>query len=180
MNFNKVSLEGAWLIEPDFHRDTRGSFGRTFCVREFSARGLDLEVAQCSVSFNHRRGTLRGIHFQRPPAVETKLVRVQRGAVWDVIVDLRKDSPTFAVWHATELTAESGRAFYVPKGFGHAFITLMDDTEVFYQMSVCHVPELSTGVRWNDPTINIAWPIEPVVISDKDWALPLLTEAISS
>jgi dTDP-4-dehydrorhamnose 3,5-epimerase len=173
-----VSLDGAWLIEPDFHLDVRGSFGRTFCIEEFSMHGLDPAVAQCSLSLNLHRGTLRGIHFQSEPSAEAKLVRVQRGAIWDVIVDLRKDSPTFSSWHSANLTARNACAFYVPKGFGHGFITLVDDTEVFYQMSVCHVPHLARGVRWDDPQINIAWPMQPTVVSEKDRTLPLLADAM--
>jgi dTDP-4-dehydrorhamnose 3,5-epimerase len=177
LKFFEVGLTGGYLIEPDFHLDARGSFGRTFCAEEFLSRGLDPAVSQCSLSSNRHKGTLRGLHFQSEPAAEVKLVRVQRGAIWDVIVDLRKNSSTFAAWRSATLTALNAHALYVPKGFAHGFITLDDDTEVFYQMSVHHVPHLSRGVRWDDPQINIAWPILPTVISDKDQALPLLTDA---
>lgn len=178
MKFHEVGLQGAYLIEPELLADSRGWFARTFCGDAFVARGLDARVAQCSLSFNSAVGTLRGIHIQAAPLVEAKLVRVQRGAIWDVIVDLRRDSPTFSRWVNSELSAENGRAFYVPQGFGHAFITLARDTEVFYQMSVPHVPQLAGGIRWNDPTIGIAWPMEPTVISDKDRALPLLSDSM--
>lgn len=176
MNFYEVSLPGAFLIEAHLQLDTRGSFARTFCADEFAARGLDGAVAQCSLSFNRHRGTLRGIHFQLNPQPETKLVRVLRGSVWDVIVDLRRTSSTFGQWFAAELTAANALAMYAPKGFGHGFITLEDETEIYYQMSVGHVPDLARGIRWNDPTIAIDWPLQPLVISDKDAAAPLLAD----
>lgn len=180
MKFRKLSLDGAWLIEPDLHLDVRGYFGRTFCVNEFAERGLDTDVAQCSLSFNRHTGTLRGIHYQSAPLAETKLVRVQHGAIWDVIVDLRVGSPTFASWCCATLTAENAQALYVPKGFGHAFITLTDDTEVFYQMSVCHAPHMARGIIWDDSQICIKWPLQPTVISEKDRTHPLLQEAMTS
>lgn len=175
---HKTPLEGAWLIEPELISDARGAFTRTFCVEEFAQQGLDIAVAQCSLSYNRLTGTLRGLHYQDAPLEETKLVRVQRGAIWDVVVDLRKESPTFGSWHAVTLTAENACAVYAAKGFGHGFITLVDDTEVYYQMSTCHVPDMARGIRWNDPDIGIAWPAQPVVISAKDAALPLFAEAI--
>lgn len=176
---HKTPLEGAWLIEPETIGDVRGAFARTFCIEEFAQQGLDVEVAQCSLSFNRLAGTLRGLHYQDAPLEETKLVRVQRGAIWDVVVDLRKESPTFRSWHAVTLTAENARAMYAPKGFAHGFITLVDDSEVHYQMSTCHVPPMARGIRWNDPDIDIAWPAQPVVISAKDAALPFLTETMA-
>jgi dTDP-4-dehydrorhamnose 3,5-epimerase len=151
---------------------------RTFCVDEFAEHGLDIGVAQCSLSYNRLAGTLRGIHFQKAPLEEAKLVRVQRGAIWDVIVDLRKGSPTFRSWYGVTLTAENACAVHAPKGFGHGFVTLVDDTDVFYQMSVSHVPHMAWGICWDDPDIAIAWPTQPTVISDKDRALPLLAEAM--
>lgn len=178
LRFHQTQLEGAWLIEPERHYDVRGAFARVFCTSEFATHSIDCRIAQCSISFNSISGTLRGIHFQGQPHRETKLVRVQRGAIWDVIVDLRRNSVTFASWYGTELSAENALALYVPEGFGHGFITLVDDTEVFYQISVPYVPHLARGIRWNDPAISIAWPIEPVVISDKDCELPLLVEAL--
>lgn len=179
MKFHRTPLDGAWLLEPELLSDVRGSFARTFCIDEFKERGLAIDIAQCSLSRNRLVGTLRGLHFQRSPLEEVKVVRVQRGAIWDVIVDLRKESPTFRSWYSTTLTADNACAVYVPKGFAHGFITLEPDSEVFYQMSVCHVPNMAWGVRWNDPDIAIAWPMQASVISDKDRALPLLQQAIS-
>lgn len=178
MKLHKTNLEGAWLIEPDLMTDGRGAFARTFCIKEFVDLGLDTQISQCSLSVNRRAGTLRGLHFQRYPLAETKLVRVPRGAVWDVIVDFRPESPTFASWFSTTLTAENAHSVYVPKGFGHGFVTLVDDTEVDYQMSMCHVPSMAWGIRWDDPDVGIKWPMQPSVMSDKDRALPLLAEAL--
>jgi dTDP-4-dehydrorhamnose 3,5-epimerase len=180
VKFHRTALDGAWLIEPELLSDVRGSFARTFCIDEFKERGLDVAVAQCSLSRNRLVGTLRGLHFQRSPLEEVKLVRVQRGAIWDVIVDLRKGSPTFRSWYSTILTADNACAVYVPKGFAHGFMTLTEDAEVFYQMSACHVPKMAWGVRWDDPDIAIEWPAEPTVISERDRALPLLTEAMTA
>jgi dTDP-4-dehydrorhamnose 3,5-epimerase len=180
LKFQPLALRGAWLIEPEFHLDRRGSFCRTFCIEEFAAQGLDGAIEQCSLSHNCKRGTLRGIHFQSEPLAETKLVRVPRGAVWDVIVDLRRSSATFGRWLAAELSSTNAHAMYVPQGFGHAFVTLMDDTEVYYQMSARHVPSLARGLRWDDPTIAIDWPLQPLVISEKDASLPLLQQAVDS
>lgn len=179
MKFHQVNLDGAWLIEPELRTDSRGAFARAFCAEEFAARDLETRVVQCNLSFNRRAGTLRGIHFQLPPQAEVKLVRAQKGAIWDVIVDLRKDSSTFGSWYGAELTAENALALYVPRGFGHGFITLKDDTEVFYQVSAPHTPQLERGVRWDDPDVAIAWPLQPSIISDKDRALPPLLEATS-
>ena len=176
MKFRPLALQGAFLIEPEVHLDSRGSFVRTFCSREFAAHGLDSTIAQCSVSFNCIRGTLRGIHFQLEPLPEVKVVRVPRGAVWDVMVDLRRSSATYRRWIAAELTAENAHALYIPKGFGHAFLTLEDNTEVFYQMSAHHVPDLARGLRWDDPAIEIAWPFRPTVISEKDANSPVIAD----
>jgi len=178
MKFHEVSLKGAWLIEPEFHRDTRGAYARSFCTDEFSSRGLDPNVAQCNLSLNRHKGTLRGIHFQSEPHAEVKLVRVFRGAIYDVIVDLRKSSPTFGRWHGATLTAENYLAFYVPKGFGHSFITLADDTEVFYQVSTPYAPHVSRELRWNDPQLGIEWPLQPTIMSEKDRAARSLSEAM--
>lgn len=178
MLFNEVSLPGAWLIEPEFRRDERGAYARMFCREEFSAHGLDPTVVQCNLSLNRRQGTLRGIHFQSEPHAEVKLVRAQRGAIYDVIVDLRKDSPTFAKWYGVTLTAENELALYVPKGFGHSFLTLEDDTEVHYQVSNSYAPHVSREIRWNDPQIGIAWPIQPTIISDKDRNAALLADTM--
>jgi dTDP-4-dehydrorhamnose 3,5-epimerase len=175
MVFRETTLKGAFLIEVELHVDQRGSFGRSFCAREFQAHGLDPSVLQCSVSYNRRRGTLRGMHYQQPPHAEAKLVRCARGAMYDVIVDLRPASPTFRQWAAFELVSEPGKPskmVYVPKGFAHGFLTLRDDTEIFYQMSAVFAPLAARGFRWNDPAFRITWPQEVVVISDRDRTYP--------
>jgi dTDP-4-dehydrorhamnose 3,5-epimerase len=168
VKFAPTPLAGAYLVELERLADDRGFFARSFCQNEFKAKGLDPCLAQCNVSFNARRGTLRGLHYQDKPHEEAKLVRCTRGAIWDVIVDLRQDSPTRLRWHAAELSAENRAAFYVPKGFAHGFQTLADDTEVLYQMSEFYQPELARGVRWDDPKLAIAWPIPDPVLSPRD------------
>jgi len=167
-----TELRDAKLVELERIADDRGFFARSFCTREFEAAGLDSCVAQCNVSYNLRRGTLRGMHFQRAPHAEAKLVRCTRGAIYDVIVDLRTDSPTFRRWLAVELTADNHCALYVPRGFAHGFQTLADDCEVFYQMSEFYVPDAAAGVRWNDPAFKIAWPIADPILSPRDTAYP--------
>lgn len=176
MKFTETELEGVWLIRCELIPDERGAFGRTFCVQELEARGLDASVAQISVSVNKKKGTLRGLHYQGAPYAETKIVRVQRGRVWDVALDIRKRSPSYGRWFGVEITAASGLSIYVPTGFAHGFVTLSDDTEVLYQMSVPYVPELARGVRWNDPSLGISWPCKPEIISHRDRALPMLSE----
>jgi dTDP-4-dehydrorhamnose 3,5-epimerase len=168
LKFLPTPLAGAYLIELEQLDDERGFFARSFCQNEFKAHGLDPVVAQCNVSFNRKRGTLRGLHYQAEPHAEAKLVRCTRGAIWDVIVDLRKGSPTARKWHAVELTAENRRALYIPVGLAHGFQTLADDTEVLYQMSESYHPESARGVRWNDPAFGIAWPLADPVLSKKD------------
>lgn len=177
MIFRETPLAGAWILEPERFADERGFFARTYCRRDFEERGLDPAVAQCSVSFNHRRGTLRGLHFQAAPHEEVKLVRVTRGAVWDVIVDLRPGSPTSGRHFGVTLTAEEGNALYIPKGFAHGFQTLEDGSEVFYQISTFYAPESARGYRWDDPAFAIPWPEPPSVISEKDLNLPRFEEA---
>ena len=161
-------------MEPELLEDERGSFTRSFCQEEFRAHGLDPVVAQCNISFNKRRGVLRGLHYQVKPHEEAKLVRCTRGAIWDVIVDLRQGAPTRYRWFATELTADNRRALYIPRGFAHGFQTLADNSEVFYQMSEFYHPESARGVRWNDPIIGIAWPLADPVVSPRDRSYPLL------
>jgi len=173
MIFRETPLPGAWVLTPERFEDERGFFARTYCRRDFEARGLDPEIAQCSVSSNHRRGTLRGLHFQIAPHEEVKLVRVTRGAVWDVIVDLRPDSPTFKQHVAVVLSAEEGNQLYIPKGMAHGFQTLEDATEVFYQISAFYAPEAARGYRWDDPAFAIPWPEPVTMMSDKDRSLPL-------
>jgi len=172
MIFTKTAIEGARLIEPERMSDARGFFARTFCSREFEENGLNPKLVQCSASFNHTAGTLRGMHFQRAPFEEAKLVRCTMGALFDVIVDLRPASPTFRKWLGTELTAENRKALYIPEGCAHGFLTLSDLTEIFYQMSEFWSPDHGGGVRWNDPAFGIEWPERPLVISPRDAGYP--------
>jgi dTDP-4-dehydrorhamnose 3,5-epimerase len=173
MIFRETLLAGAWVLEPERFEDERGFFARTYCRRDFEARGLDPAIAQCSVSWNHRRGTLRGLHLQIAPHEEVKLVRVTRGAVWDVIVDLRPESPTFQRHFGITLSAENRHELYIPKGMAHGFQTLEDGTEVFYQISEFYAPDSARGYRWDDPAFAIPWPEPVTVMSEKDRTLPL-------
>jgi dTDP-4-dehydrorhamnose 3,5-epimerase len=168
MIFTELQLKGAYLIEPERLEDERGFFARTWCEGEFEARGLNAKLVQCSISFNKKRGTLRGMHYQIAPHEEIKLVRCTMGAIYDVIIDLRESSETFKQWVAVELTAENRWMLYIPKGFAHGFQTLTDDTEVFYQMSEFYYPECARGVRWDDPCFGITWALKPSSISPKD------------
>jgi dTDP-4-dehydrorhamnose 3,5-epimerase len=171
MFFRETPLKGAFLIEPERLEDERGFFARTFCRKEFEAHGLNPDIAQCSVSFNRRKGTLRGMHFQAAPHAEDKVVRCADGAIYDVIVDLRPDSPTFRHWIAAELTAENRRMFYIPAGFAHGFQTLQDNVEILYQMSESYHPESARGARWDDPAFGITWPeTSERIISARDKA----------
>lgn len=171
MIFTEMKLKGVYIIDLQKLEDERGFFARSWCQREFLEHGLDPNLVQCNISYNRLKGTVRGLHFQAHPYAEAKLVRCTRGALYDVIVDLRRDSPTYLQWIAVELTAENRTALYVPKDFAHGFQTLLDDTEIFYQMSDFYVPEASRGIRWNDPLINICWPEKISVISLKDQTL---------
>lgn len=172
MIFRPTPLAGAFVLEPERFADQRGFFARTFCRRELEEQGLEPAVAQASVSYNRRRGTLRGLHFQVAPHEEVKLVRVSRGAIFDAIVDLRPGSPTFQRCFTVELTAENGLQLYVPRGFAHGFQTLADDTEVCYQISTFYAPEAARGYRWDDPAFQIPWPEPVTVMSEKDRNLP--------
>jgi dTDP-4-dehydrorhamnose 3,5-epimerase len=172
MKFTAAPLAGACVVDLERAADERGFFARSFCAEEFARAGLVACTSQCSVSFNARRGTLRGLHFQVAPHDEEKLVRCTHGALWDVVVDVRAASPTYRRWHAVELTAENHRALYIPKGFAHGFVTLEDATEVFYMMSVPYAPGSARGIRWNDPAFGIDWPIAPTVISARDAGYP--------
>lgn len=172
MKFSPTNLAGALLIDPEVHRDERGSFTRTFCQREFADHGLTSTFVQCSVSFNTRAGTLRGMHHQLPPHAEDKLVRCTTGAVHDVIIDLRPQSLTYLRHFEVELSAANGRALYVPAGFAHGYITLADNSTIFYQMSSFYEPESAGGVRWNDPLFDIRWPVAVKVIHPRDDAYP--------
>lgn len=168
MKFIETSLKGTFIVEPDRIEDERGFFARTFCRHEFEKHGLNPNLVQCSTSFNKKKGTLRGMHYQVKPHEEVRLVRCTRGAMYDVILDLRVDSLTFKQWTAVELTAENRTLVYIPEGFAHGFQTLEDDTEVFYQMSEFYHPECARGIRWDDPKFGIKWPIKEKVISRRD------------
>lgn len=176
MRFIETPLAGAFVVEPENLNDERGLFARVFCVETFSKYGLVTEVAQRSVSYNARKGTLRGMHYQAAPHGEVKLVRCTRGAVFDAIVDLREEGPTFGRWFSIELSADNRRMLYIPTGMAHGFQTLEDDSEVDYQMSVPYHPESAHGIRWDDPQIGIRWPEDDRVISERDRSLPLLVQ----
>lgn len=176
MIFRETPLPGAWVLEPERFEDERGFFARTYSRGDFADRGLETGVDQCSVSFNHRRGTLRGLHFQTAPREEVKLVRVTRGALWDVIVDLRPESSTFRRHFAVVLAADLGNQLYIPKGMAHGFLTLEDGTEVSYQISEPYAPDLARGYRWDDPAFAIPWPEPVMVISEKDRSWPWFGE----
>lgn len=168
MIFTETKLKGAYLIDLDKHEDERGFFARSWCTDEFEKHGLSQRVVQCNISFNKKRGTLRGMHYQAAPYEEAKLVRCTMGALYDVIIDLRSGSPTFKEWFSVELTAGNHRALYIPEGFAHGFQTLVDNTEVFYQMSEFYHPECMRGVRWDDPAFGIEWFSEPRILSRQD------------
>ena len=172
MIFKEAKLKGAYIIEVEPIEDERGFLARSFCVKEFERHCLNPSIAQCNISYNQRKGTLRGLHYQVAPHAEAKLVRCTKGAIYDVALDLRKDSPTFKQWVAIELSASNHRMFYIPDGFAHGFQTLEDHTEVFYQMSEFYHPECARGVRWDDPTFGIVWPMPPTLIANKDRTYP--------
>jgi len=172
LNFRELSLAGAWVLEPDRKLDERGFFARTWDRELFRERGLNPELAQASTAFNERRATLRGLHFQRPPHAEAKVVRCTRGAVHDVLVDLRPEPPTFKRWAAVELSEDNGLSLYVPEGLAHGYLTLADATETSYFISTEYEPAAAGGVRWDDPAFGIDWPEAPQVISDRDRAWP--------
>lgn len=177
MIFTETRLAGAFILDIERRGDDRGFFARTFCQREFARHGLKYDVAQCNLSFNHRRGTVRGLHFQFPPAAETKLVRCTRGAVLDVIVDLRPESPTWLQHVAVELSADNRRALFVPERFAHGYQTLEDGTETAYQVGEFYTPDAEGGLRHDDPRLGITWPQPPQEVSAKDRAWPLLDGA---
>lgn len=176
MIFQPLPLAGAYLVRPEPMEDERGFFARLYCKETFAAAGLNPTLDQVSVSFNARAGTLRGLHLQRPPQAETKLVRVTAGAIWDVIVDVRAGSPTYGHWEAVELSAANRAQLYIPAGFAHGFQSLTDGAEVLYHISVPYRPELQAGIRWDDPGLAIPWP-DPAaaILSDRDRALPPLS-----
>jgi dTDP-4-dehydrorhamnose 3,5-epimerase len=172
MIFAATQLDEAWLIDVEPREDQRGFFARTWCRQELAAQGLDTEIAQESLSYNRHRGTLRGLHFQRSPDEETKIVRCTRGGIFDVIVDLRRRSPTYLQWQGFELTAENRKALYVPKGFAHGFQTLTDEAEIAYQISAFYAPDSAGGYRYDDPEFGIAWPLPVTAISEGDLGWP--------
>lgn len=172
MIFTETPLKGAYLIDLDRKGDERGFFARFFCVGEFDAIGLDRNIIQINNSLSAYKGTMRGMHYQLNPRAETKVVRCIKGALYDVILDLRPESPTLGKSFGAELTAENRTMMYVPKGFAHGFLTLTDDTESFYLVTEVYADELERGIRWNDPKFSIKWPFEPVVVSDKDRSHP--------
>ena len=176
MRFEDIPLAGAFLIAPDPVEDERGAFARLFDAAAFATRGLAAAFDQFSVSFNRRAGTLRGLHLQRPPHPETKLVRVTAGAIFDVVVDLRAGSPTYGRWHGAELSADNRRQFYIPAGFAHGFQTLTDAAEVSYAIAAAYRAELQDGVRFDDPEIGVAWPAPVSIMSERDKNLPCLAD----
>ena len=172
MRFTETRVAGAFLIEPEPIADERGLFARTFCQEEFEAHGLNPCVAQCNLSLNHRKGTLRGLHYQAAPHQEAKLVRCTSGAIWDVALDLRPGSPSHRAWFGAELAAGNRAMLYVPEGCAHGFLPLADATEVAYQMSAPYEPAAARGVRWDDPAFGIDWPGEVLVINERDRSYP--------
>ncbi len=173
MFFEPTPLDGAYTIELQRHQDERGYFARTWCCREFAEKGLATKLVQANMAFNRHKGTVRGLHYQCAPHAESKLVRCVRGAIFDVIVDLRPTSATYCRWFGTRLTSENGRMLYVPEGFAHGYQTLSDDSEIFYMVSEFYAPASEGGVRWNDLRFDISWPItDSVVISEKDRSWP--------
>jgi dTDP-4-dehydrorhamnose 3,5-epimerase len=175
MKFIETELKGAYIIEPEHLEDERGFFARTFCEQEFAAHGLEIRFVQCSVSFNRRKGTLRGLHYQAAPHAEVKLVRCTAGAAFDVFVDIRPGSPTYKRWLGVELSSGNHKMLYIPEGFAHGFQSLEDRTELFYQISKAHAPEAARGIRWDDPAIGISWPMKPLVVSARDQGFPVLS-----
>jgi dTDP-4-dehydrorhamnose 3,5-epimerase len=172
MRFEAIGLDGAWLVHPEPMQDDRGFFARTFCVNEFGDRGLETSFPQHSVSSSIHKGTVRGMHFQKTPHEEVKLVRCLTGSIWDVIIDLRPGSPTFRRWQGFELSGNNGLQLYIPKGFAHGFQTLGDDTRVNYLISELHAPAAASGVRYDDPAFAVTWPLPVTAISDKDLRWP--------
>ena len=176
MRFTETELKGVWVIEPDVHEDKRGFFLESFASREMEAHGLPDHFIQDNHARSLVAGVLRGIHFQRPPFSQSKLVRVVRGSVYDVVVDLRTTSNTFGRWYGTTLSEENKKILFVPKGFGHAYCTLTADSEFLYKVDSYYSPKHDAGVRWNDPDIGIQWPVSEPTLSQKDLVLPLLKE----
>lgn len=170
--FKETKLKGAFTIELEMHQDDRGFFARTFCKNELEDNGLISDVAQANMSLSKKRGTMRGMHYQKAPFEETKLIRCTKGAIYDVIIDLRPDSPTYKQWIGVELTESNYKMLFVPKDFAHGFLTLLDDSEVMYLVSQFYAPGSELGIRWNDPQFSIQWPFDVQVISEKDQQWP--------
>jgi dTDP-4-dehydrorhamnose 3,5-epimerase len=180
MQFHTTTLEGAWLLDLEHRRDSRGSFARTFCVQEFAAYGLETTYCQHSISFSARRGTVRGMHYQREPHSEVKLVRCLKGSIYDVIIDIRPNSPTYRRWQGFDLSDVDGRQLYIPKGFAHGFQTLSDGVEVNYLMSEPYDSKAAWGIRFDDPSFSIAWPLTVTEISAKDLSWPDFFDQLQS
>jgi len=176
MKFSPTTLAGLWLIELEPREDERGFLARTYCENEFAQQGLNTRWPQCNLTLTKKRGTIRGMHFQADPQPEIKLIRCAAGNIFDVLVDVRRDSPTFGKWSGFELSAENRRQLYVPGGFAHGFQCLADNCEVFYQMSEFYVPELARGLFWDDPAVGIRWPLSDALISERDRNLPALAK----
>ena len=172
MKFTPARLAGVWIVDLELREDARGFFARTWCEQEFAAHGLNTRWPQGNLTRTLRRGMLRGLHWQAEPRPEVKLVRCSAGAIWDVVVDVRRNSPTFGGWEAFELTADNQRQVYIPAGFAHGFQCLHDNSEVSYLMGESYVPELARGLRWDDPRVGIPWPIPNPEMSDRDRSLP--------
>lgn len=179
MKFRPLDIDGAYVVELEERTDDRGFFARTFCIDEFARQGLDPTLVQCNLSFNHKRGTLRGMHWQDGPNQEAKYIRCVRGSIFDVLVDIRPDSPTYLSWVGVELSADNRLGVYAPKGTAHGYLTLEDNCEVTYQVSDRYVPQSDRGARWDDSAFGIAWPIEPVVISERDQQHPPFESQLS-
>jgi dTDP-4-dehydrorhamnose 3,5-epimerase len=172
--FTETSIAGAWVIDPSPHEDERGRFMRVWCAREFVTHGLSFVPVQANMGFSVRKGTLRGMHFQGPPALEAKLVRCTKGAIFDVVLDLRPESPSYGKWYGVELTPENGRMLYIPQHCGHGYQTLIDGTEMYYMASEYYTPGAASGVRFDDPAFNIQWPLTATAISEQDRKWPLM------
>lgn len=168
MIFTETKIKGIYIIDPEPLTDERGFFARSFCKEEFQKHGLETDIVQCNISYNKKRGTLRGMHYQVPPFEEAKIVSCTNGSIYDVVLDLRRDSATYCQWVAVELSADNYRRVFIPKGCAHGFQTLVDNTVVYYQMTEVFHPESASGVRWNDPVFGIQWVLDETIISEKD------------
>lgn len=179
MKFTQTKLPGVFIVDIEPASDERGFFARSWCKDQFKEHGLNTNLSQCGISFNHKKGTLRGMHYQAEPHGEVKLVRCTRGTIFDVAVDLRQNSPTFKQWVGVVLSAENHRMLYIPEGLAHGLLTLEPNTEIFYQISTPYVPESARGVRWDDPAFKINWPENPSLIADRDAGYPDFLESLA-